>query len=157
VTIARRCDRFRGYRSGEGRLPQAPASHAAIDGSRARTAPGWCEIREREPQARESFPGRAPRVSSVDPTAEAAVRYDALSVRERRHASEAKLNAVKAAGYNYAQLIEIVRHVALNTWTNAINAAFKREWTSWSARRDKAGLKPLKDHLQNQLARFRSF
>jgi S-adenosylmethionine synthetase len=79
------------------------------------------------PQARESFPGQAPRASSVDPTAEAAVRYVALSVRALGHASEAELNAVKAAGYDYPQLIEIVQHVALNTWTNAINAAFKTE------------------------------
>jgi len=60
-----------------------------------------------------------PAVGPVDPTAEAAVCYVALSVRERGHASEAELNAVKAAGYDYAQLIEIVQHVALNTWTNA--------------------------------------
>jgi len=37
--------------------------------------PGSAEIREREPQARESFPERAPRASSIDPTAEAAVRF----------------------------------------------------------------------------------
>lgn len=47
-------------------------------------------------------------------------------VRERGHASEAELNAVRAAGYDSAQLIEIVRHGALNTWTNAINVAFKQ-------------------------------
>ena len=29
--------------------------------------------------------------------------------------------AVKAAGYSEAQVIEIVQHVALNTWTNYIN------------------------------------
>jgi alkylhydroperoxidase family enzyme len=28
---------------------------------------------------------------------------------------------VKAAGYSEAQVIEIVQHVALNTWTNYIN------------------------------------
>jgi alkylhydroperoxidase family enzyme len=28
---------------------------------------------------------------------------------------------VKAAGYDDAQLIEIVQHVALNVWTNYIN------------------------------------
>jgi hypothetical protein len=83
--------------------------------------PGGAEIREREPQARESLPARAPRASSIAPTAEATVRYAALSVRERGHASEAALNAVKT------QLIEIVQHVALNTWTNAINAAFRTQ------------------------------
>jgi hypothetical protein len=49
------------------------------------------------------------------------------SVRESGDASEAELNAVTAGGYDYAQLIEIVQHVALNTWTNAINAAFETE------------------------------
>ncbi len=31
------------------------------------------------------------------------------------------LRAVKAEGYDDAQVIEIVLHVALNTWTNYIN------------------------------------
>ena len=35
--------------------------------------------------------------------------------------SEDDLRAVKLAGYDDAQVIEIVLHVALNTWTNYIN------------------------------------
>ena len=35
--------------------------------------------------------------------------------------------AVKAAGYDDAQLIEIVMHVALNTWTNYINEVGKTD------------------------------
>jgi uncharacterized peroxidase-related enzyme len=59
--------------------------------------------------------------ASKDPKADAAVRFAVKLVRERGHVSEADLNAVKAAGYDDAQLIEIVLHVALNTWTNFIN------------------------------------
>ena len=35
--------------------------------------------------------------------------------------SEDDLRAVRLAGYDDAQVIEIVLHVALNTWTNYIN------------------------------------
>jgi uncharacterized peroxidase-related enzyme len=61
------------------------------------------------------------RGASNDPQADAAVRFSAQVARERGHVSEAELRAVKAAGYDDAQIIEIVQHVALNTWTNYIN------------------------------------
>ena len=41
--------------------------------------------------------------------------------------SEADLQAVRAAGYTDAQVIEIVLHVALNTLTNYINETVKTE------------------------------
>lgn len=59
--------------------------------------------------------------ASQDPKADAAVRFATKLVRARGHVSEADVNAVKAAGYDDAQLIEIVLHAALNTWTNFIN------------------------------------
>jgi uncharacterized peroxidase-related enzyme len=59
--------------------------------------------------------------ASQDPKADAAVRFAVKLVRERGHVSEADVSAVKAAGYDDAQVIEIVLHVALNTWTNFIN------------------------------------
>jgi len=59
--------------------------------------------------------------ASNDSKADAAVRFAVKLVRERGHVSEADLRAVKAAGYDDAQLVEIVLHVALNTWTNFIN------------------------------------
>ena len=59
--------------------------------------------------------------ASNDPKADAAVRFAAKLVRERGHVSDDDLRAVKAAGYDDAQVIEIVQHVALNTWTNYIN------------------------------------
>jgi uncharacterized peroxidase-related enzyme len=59
--------------------------------------------------------------ASNDPKADAAVRFAVELVRERGHVGEDGLRAVKAAGYDDAQVIEIVLHVALNTWTNFIN------------------------------------
>lgn len=37
------------------------------------------------------------------------------------------MKAVKHAGYDDAQVIEIVQHVALNTWTNYINEVAKTD------------------------------
>jgi alkylhydroperoxidase family enzyme len=41
----------------------------------------------------------------------------------RGHVSEDDIRAVKSAGYDDAQVIEIVLHVVLTTWTNYINVA----------------------------------
>ncbi|HSC11083.1 MAG TPA: carboxymuconolactone decarboxylase family protein [Rhodanobacteraceae bacterium] len=65
--------------------------------------------------------------ASNDPKADAAVRFAAKVVRERGHISQRDFDAVKAAGYDDAQIIEIVQHVALNTWTNYINAIAETE------------------------------
>jgi uncharacterized peroxidase-related enzyme len=65
--------------------------------------------------------------SSHDPKADAAVRFAAKVVRERGHVGDADLQAVRMAGYDDAQIIEIVQHVALNTWTNYINEVAKTE------------------------------
>jgi uncharacterized peroxidase-related enzyme len=59
--------------------------------------------------------------ASNDPKADAAVRFAAKVTRERGHVSDEDVRALKAAGYDDAQIIEIVLHVALNTWTNYIN------------------------------------
>jgi uncharacterized peroxidase-related enzyme len=61
------------------------------------------------------------RGASSDPKADAAVRFAAKLVRERGHVGEDDLRALKAAGYDDAQAVEIVLHVALNTWTNYMN------------------------------------
>ena len=42
-------------------------------------------------------------------------------MRSRGHAGEAALQGVRAAGWSDAQIVEIVQHVALNTWTNYLN------------------------------------
>jgi uncharacterized peroxidase-related enzyme len=65
--------------------------------------------------------------ASNDPKADAAVRFAAKVVRERGHVGEDDVRAVKLAGYDDAQVIEIVLHVALNTWTNYINEIAKTE------------------------------
>lgn len=65
--------------------------------------------------------------SSTDPRAAAAVRFAAKVVRERGEVDEADVQAVRAAGYDDAQIIEIVLHVALNTWTNYINKVAKTD------------------------------
>jgi uncharacterized peroxidase-related enzyme len=64
---------------------------------------------------------------SKDHKADAAVRFAANVARDRGHVSEDDVAAVKAAGYNDAQVIEIVLHVALNTWTNYINEVLKTD------------------------------
>ncbi|MGA8707053.1 MAG: carboxymuconolactone decarboxylase family protein [Steroidobacteraceae bacterium] len=55
---------------------------------------------------------------SHDPKADAAVKFAAKVARERGHVNEADIRAVKAAGYDDAQVVEIVQHVGLNVWTN---------------------------------------
>jgi uncharacterized peroxidase-related enzyme len=59
--------------------------------------------------------------TSHDPKADAAVRFAAKVAQARGHVAEDDLRALQAAGYEAAQVIEIVMHVALNTWTNYIN------------------------------------
>lgn len=60
--------------------------------------------------------------ASNDPKADAALRFAAEVVRRRGHVSDDDVRAVKAAGYDDAQIVEIVLHVALNTWTNYVNS-----------------------------------
>ena len=59
--------------------------------------------------------------TSHDAKADAAVRFAVLVTRARGHVGEPALQAVRAAGYTDAQIVEIVMHVALNTWTNYLN------------------------------------
>jgi uncharacterized peroxidase-related enzyme len=59
--------------------------------------------------------------ASNDPKADAAVRFAARVAQNRGRISDADLAAVRLAGYDDAQIIEIVEHVALNVWTNYIN------------------------------------
>jgi uncharacterized peroxidase-related enzyme len=64
---------------------------------------------------------------SNDPKADAAVRFAAQVARLRGHVGDEDLRQVKLAGYDDAQVIEIVQHLALNTWTNYINEVAKTE------------------------------
>ncbi|BBB08510.1 carboxymuconolactone decarboxylase family protein [Sphingopyxis sp. EG6] len=64
---------------------------------------------------------------SNDAKADAAVRFAAKVVRERGHVEEADVAALKSAGYDDAQVIEIVLHVALSTFTNYLNEVAKTD------------------------------
>ncbi len=65
--------------------------------------------------------------ASNDPKADAAVRFAAKVATQRGHVSSEDVASVKAAGYSDAQIVEIVQHVALNTWTNYINTVAETE------------------------------
>ena len=62
---------------------------------------------------------------SADAKADAAIGFAVKLVNARGHVSDADVEAVKNAGYNDAQVIEIVLHVALNTLTNYVNEVAK--------------------------------
>lgn len=62
---------------------------------------------------------------SNDPKAAEAVRFAVKVARARGHVADADLSAVRLAGYTDAQIVGIVQHVALNTWTNYFNEVFK--------------------------------
>lgn len=59
--------------------------------------------------------------TSSDAKAHAALVFASKVVRERGHVGEADVAAVKAAGYDDGQVVEILLHVALNTLTNYVN------------------------------------
>lgn len=65
--------------------------------------------------------------ASNDPKADAAVRFAVKVARERGGVSKADVEAVRAAGYTDGDLVEIVEHVALNTFTNYFNEVFGTE------------------------------
>jgi uncharacterized peroxidase-related enzyme len=64
---------------------------------------------------------------SNDAKADAAVSFAVKVVRQRGHISDADLRTVRDAGYSNAEVIEIVQHVALNTWTNYVNEVAKTD------------------------------
>jgi len=65
--------------------------------------------------------------ASTDVVADAAVRFASKVMQQRGHVSDEDMRAVRAAGYTDAQIVEIVQHVALNTWTNYINSVAKTD------------------------------
>jgi len=58
---------------------------------------------------------------SQDAKAEAALRFALRVVQARGHVTDAELSDVRHAGYNDAEIVEIVLHVALNSLTNYVN------------------------------------
>lgn len=65
--------------------------------------------------------------ASNDPKADAAVRFASRIVEHRGHVTDGDIAGVRAAGFDDAQVIEIVLHVALNTLTNYVNEVAKTE------------------------------
>jgi uncharacterized peroxidase-related enzyme len=65
--------------------------------------------------------------ASNDPKADAAVRFAAKVAETRGHVSDDDLRAVRLAGYDDREAIEIVLHVALNTLTNYVNEVAKTD------------------------------
>lgn len=65
--------------------------------------------------------------ASNDAKADAAVRFAVKVLQARGHVSDADLKAVTEAGYDSAEIVEIVLHVALNSLTNFINEVGKTE------------------------------
>ncbi len=61
------------------------------------------------------------RGGSTDARADAAVRFAVKVAESRGHVADDDLRAVRNAGYDDGQVIEIVQHVALNIWTNYLN------------------------------------
>jgi uncharacterized peroxidase-related enzyme len=74
---------------------------------------------------------------STDPRAAAAVRFAQQVVRTRGHVADGELAAVRAAGFDDGEIIEIVLAVALNTFTNYVNevAATEIDFPHVAARR----------------------
>lgn len=64
---------------------------------------------------------------SNDAKADAAVRFAVKVANQRGRVGSDDLRAVRDAGYDDAQIIEIVQHVALNVWTNYLNEVARTE------------------------------
>jgi uncharacterized peroxidase-related enzyme len=64
---------------------------------------------------------------SRDPKVAAALRFARTVMDRRGHVSDSEVRAVRDAGFDDAQIIEIVMHVGLNTWTNYINSVARTD------------------------------
>lgn len=62
---------------------------------------------------------------SADAKADAAVGFAVKIVNARGHVSDSDIEAVRSAGYDDAEVIEMILHVALNTLTNYVNEVAK--------------------------------
>src|SRR5215472_8944865 len=61
------------------------------------------------------------RGESGDAKADAAVRFAVKVVRDRGHVTDADIKAVRGAGFNDGQIVEIIAVVAENIFTNLLN------------------------------------
>lgn len=67
------------------------------------------------------------RGASKDPRADAAVKFAAKVARHRGRVSDEDITAVKRAGFDDAEIVEIVAVVAQNSFTNLLNTVAKTE------------------------------
>jgi uncharacterized peroxidase-related enzyme len=65
--------------------------------------------------------------TSHDARADAAVRFARKVAQLRGQVSDEDVRAVRTAGYTDGEIVEIVQHVALNTWTNYVNNVARTE------------------------------
>ncbi|UOD28524.1 carboxymuconolactone decarboxylase family protein [Massilia violaceinigra] len=61
---------------------------------------------------------------SDDPKSAAALRFAVAMVRERGQVDAAEVDALRRAGFNDGEMMEIMAHIALNLFTNYVNVAF---------------------------------
>lgn len=61
---------------------------------------------------------------SSDPKTAAALRFALQLVDKRGQVSDEDVQAVRHAGFNDKEIVEILAHVALNVFTNYVNVAF---------------------------------
>jgi len=61
---------------------------------------------------------------SNDPRTAAALRFALKLVEDRGQVGDADVAALRAAGFDDGQVVEILAHVALNLFTNYMNVAF---------------------------------
>lgn len=60
---------------------------------------------------------------STDPRTAAALRFAIQLVERRGQIGEADVQALRTAGFDDGQIVEVVAHVALNLFTNYVNVA----------------------------------
>lgn len=60
---------------------------------------------------------------SNDPRTQAAIRFALKVVENRAHVEDADVKALRDAGFDDEEIVEIIAHVALNLFTNYINVA----------------------------------
>jgi uncharacterized peroxidase-related enzyme len=63
--------------------------------------------------------------NSSNPQTAAALRFALKLVDARGQVSEADVQALRAAGFDDAHIVEIIAHVALNLFTNYVNVALE--------------------------------
>ncbi|WP_426107635.1 carboxymuconolactone decarboxylase family protein [Massilia sp. TSP1-1-2] len=61
---------------------------------------------------------------SPDPKTAAALRFATSVVAQRARIASSDVEALRAAGFNDGEIMEIMAHVALNLFTNYVNVAF---------------------------------